>query len=182
MTSLIYFTVCAVQDSDNLLWIVAKLSSEYHSCEDTFTYPQRFFAKRDQLVGIAMCAMHDRPPKFCPNKARPASMTSRGVLECHQDNKGGTCRGPFLEAECTGCMCRIRIRRRNSVGRILSSRGQRRRQTKKCRCKTGRGIQTPESQTLRCSVFCIPLSPQPSKARAQASRHRDAGRRVQIVV
>jgi hypothetical protein len=82
MTSLIYFTVCAVQDSDNLLWIVAKLSSEYHSCEDTFTYPQRFFAKRDQLVGIAMCAMHDRAPKFCPNKARPASMTSRGVLEC----------------------------------------------------------------------------------------------------
>ena len=180
MTSLIYFTVCAVQDSDNLLWIVAKLSSEYHSCEDTLTYPQRFFAKRDQLVGIAMCAMHDRSPKFCPNKARPALMTSRGVLECHHDNKGGTCRG--LSAECTGCMCRIRIRRRNSAGRILSSRGRRRRQTKNCRCKTGRGIQTPESQTLRCFVFCIPLSSRPSKARAQASRHRDAGRRVQIVV
>jgi hypothetical protein len=80
LTFLVYFTVCAVQDIDNFLWIVANLSSEYHSCGDTLTYPQRFFAKPDQLVGIAMCAVHGRLPKFCPNKARPVSMTSHGVL------------------------------------------------------------------------------------------------------
>ena len=53
-------------------------------------------------------------------------------------NKGGTCRGPCLEAECASGVRRVRFRRRDFAGGILSSSGRRRRQTKK-----------PEGKTIR---------------------------------
>ena len=40
-------------------------------------------------------------------------MPSRCVLAFHHVNKGGSCRGPFLEGECTGRLRRFPFRRRN---------------------------------------------------------------------
>ncbi|MGB7855212.1 MAG: hypothetical protein WBL48_04860, partial [Pseudolabrys sp.] len=57
---------------------------------DTLLTPSVFLQSAIKWLVSAMCAMYGPPPKFCPNKARPASMTSLGVLDCQHVNKGGT--------------------------------------------------------------------------------------------
>ena len=53
------------------------------------------------------------------------------MLACNHINKGGTDRGPCLETECASGVRRVRFRRRDFAGCILSSSGRRRRQTNK---------------------------------------------------
>src|SRR6185437_2320876 len=61
----------------------------------------------------------------------PTSAQPRFRAIIQSVNKGGTCRGPCLEAQRAGGMRRFRLCRRGIAGGILSSRGQRRRQSNK---------------------------------------------------
>ena len=98
-------------------------------CTATFFRDPIFFIGRSNGCR-AMPAAHDAACKFVDQGAQPASACWRCVLDSIHLNKGGTCRGPFLETECTGGVRRVCFRRRDFAGSILSSRGRRRRQTK----------------------------------------------------
>jgi hypothetical protein len=73
-------------------------------------------------------------------------------LKLHQ--QGRHCRGPCLEAECDSSVRRIRFRRRDLAGGILSSSGRRRRQTKLNEQAGRRSNTTPESEESS-PVFCF---------------------------
>lgn len=87
------------------------------------------FLPDDQSVAAVMPAAHGTSRIFSQAIMQPASGHRRFVLAFLHINKGGTNRGPYLETECAGgvrCVC---FRRRDCLGSILSSRGQRQRQT-----------------------------------------------------
>jgi hypothetical protein len=90
---------------------------------------QRSFIARDQPLAAAIPATHDMSCKFSVIGTQPTSGRARFLLDFRHFNKGGTCRGPYLETECARCVRRVRFRRRDLAGGILSSRGRRRRQT-----------------------------------------------------
>lgn len=98
----------------------------------------RFFPARDQAVAVAIPDAHGKLRRFRLIGVQPASRHPRFLLTLHHINKGGTCRGPCLETERARRMRRVCLRRRSFGGSILSSRGQRRRQTDNRRCETGR--------------------------------------------
>jgi hypothetical protein len=142
-----------------------KLAATGGFCTANFSGRKIYCAARS--IG---CGCHLRYARFHGSHAGPTLRVYDFCVRLHPVNKGGTCRGPYLEAQRTGSMRRIRFCRRDFAGCILSSRGRRRRQTKNCRCKTGRGIQTPESQTLRCFVFAFRCRPGRAKRGLRTTR------------
>ena len=112
----------------------------------------RSFVARNQALAPAIPATHDWPCKFRATGAQPASGRARFLLAWVYINKGGSCRGPCLETECARCMRRVRFRRRDLAGGILTSSGRRRRQTNTCRCETGQNLDTGERTS---PVFCF---------------------------
>ncbi len=110
------------------------------------------FVAHDQALAADIPTAHDPSCKFHLIGLQAASAGGCFLLISLHLNKGGTCRGPYLETECARCMRRVRFRRRGLAGGILSSRGQRRRQTNNCRCKTGRAVSTGEHAS---PVFCF---------------------------
>ena len=135
---------------------------------------QRSIVAHDQALAAAIPAAHDDVMQISRDRRATRFEASAFSASLRSHQQGRHCRGPCLATECARCMRRVRFRRRDLAGGILSSRGRRRRQTKNCRCKTGRPITTPESTPLRCFVFCdVP------RARASMSEPRhDAGRGV----
>ena len=95
-------------------------------CTAKFSIPKFFCAV--QSIG---CRRRLRYARIQWSHAGPILRAYDFCVSLHEVNKGGTCRGPYLEAQRPGGMRCVRFRRRDLAGRILSSRGQRRRQTNK---------------------------------------------------
>lgn len=117
-------------------------------CTAKISSPEFFCAVRS--IG---CRYRVRYAQFQGSHAGPTLSAYDFCVRLHKVNKGGTCRGPYLEAQRTGSMRRICFRRRDFAGCILSSRGQRRRQTNNCRCKTGQRFRHRRKTPLRCLSF-----------------------------
>ena len=94
-----------------------------HSCA------RRSFVAHDQLLATAIPGAHDLPCTFCLADAQSASKPACFLLDFSPHQQGRRCRGPYLETECARRVRRVRFRRRDLTGGILSSRGRRRRQT-----------------------------------------------------
>ena len=80
-----------------------------------------FFALSDQSVAVAIPPAHAVLVKFRLRHLQLPSGRWRCVLAFQHVNKGGTCLGPDLEAECRRRLRGVRIRRRGFAGGILSS-------------------------------------------------------------
>ena len=117
-------------------------------------FATRSIISDDQLVARAMPATHGVSFKFHATGLHPASAPRRSVLAFSHINKGGTYRGPCLETECTGGVCRVRFRRRDFAGSILSSSGRRERQPTIAGVKPADRLNTGESPSP-VFLFCV---------------------------
>ncbi len=95
-------------------------------CTAKFFRPNFFCTVRS--IG---CRCRLRYLRFQGSHEGPTLSTYDFCVRLRPVNEGGTFRGPYLEAQRTGSMRCIRFCRRSFAGCILSSRGQRRRQTNK---------------------------------------------------
>lgn len=97
-----------------------------------------------------MPLVHDGLKDFSASITSRASTALRSVLAMRRVNKGGIGLGPDLATRNAGRVRRVRFRRRNLAGGILSSSVRRQRQPTQAGHYTGQEVKTPESDALRC--------------------------------